>query len=142
MLHYPAVLIPEDDGSFRVEAPDVPELNAIGDTEAEALTQAADVLRFAFAARMKSRWPLPTPSPADGRPTISLTLQAELKLALYRALLEDGLTPADLARRLGKGDTHARRLLNLDHANPTRQLEEALASLGRHVRVIVDRTAA
>lgn len=141
MLAYPVEFC-ANDGTLMAVCPDLPEFAAIGDTEDQALAQAADVLGFLMAMRIKDRREIPDPSPADGRATVALSLQGELKVMIYRALREDGITPTQLARRLGKSESAARRLLDLDHASPIGQIEEALAALGRHVDVRIARDAA
>ena len=141
MLAYPIEFTPND-GTLLAICPDLPEFAAIGDTEPLALEQAAEVLPFVMAMRIKHRQDIPDPSPADGRPTVGLSLLSEMKLMLYRALREDGITPTAFARRLGKSESAARRLLDLEHNSPVGQIEEALVALGRHLDIRVDRDAA
>lgn len=49
MLIYPVTLIPDDNDTFLVEFPDIPEANSVGDDEQEALLNAEDAL---------CQWPL------------------------------------------------------------------------------------
>ena len=64
---------------------------------------------------------------------------AAMKLALYESLREDGLTRRELAKRLGKSDTMANRLLDLTHKSTVSQIEEAVAALDRDL--VVNATA-
>ena len=141
MIAYPVDLIPDDD-TIMVICPDVPELTTYGADADAALFHARDALQLAVSMRIRRREEIPEPSPAQGRPTVALSLQGEMKVMIYRALRADGLTPTELARKLGKSETTARRLLDLDHASPIGQIEQALAALGRHVTVIVEKDAA
>lgn len=54
-----------------------------------------------------------------------------MKLQLYRVYLAQGFASvADFARRIGRQDTTARRLLNLRHRSVPDEIEEVLAGLG------------
>jgi predicted RNase H-like HicB family nuclease len=58
-LFYPAALIPEKRGGFRVHFPDLPEAITSGDDRAEALAQAADCLDEAIAGRISDGLEIP-----------------------------------------------------------------------------------
>lgn len=139
MLAYPVDLIPDED-TLRIRCVDLPELNTFGDDADEALFQARDALQLAVSMRIRRHKDIPDPSPAEGRPTIALSFQAALKVLVYRAMREEGLTASALARRLGKRETQVRRLLDLDHGSAMRQIEEAMAALGRRLDVTVEKT--
>ncbi|MDY0272755.1 MAG: type II toxin-antitoxin system HicB family antitoxin [Advenella sp.] len=48
MLIYPVTLIPDDNDTFLVEFPDIPEANSVGEDEQEALLNAEDALEAAL----------------------------------------------------------------------------------------------
>ncbi len=86
-----------------------------------------------LASYILARRPIPDPSPARGRPTVSPSLLGRLKIELYRAMRASGMKKADLARRLELDPRQVDRLLDLAHESRTEQLEAALAALGKRV---------
>jgi antitoxin HicB len=91
-------------------------------------------------ALMADRRDIPRPSPARGRPTVTLPALSAAKLALYRAMRQSGVTKAELGRRLGWHGPQIDRLLDLRHASRLDQIEEALRALGK--RLVIDVRAA
>lgn len=77
-LVYPAVLTPaalfdSDETGFVASFPDLPEAVTQGETEVEALREAADCLEEAIANRMRRRLEVPTPSPVgEGQHPVSI----------------------------------------------------------------------
>ena len=59
------------------------------------------------------------------------------KLALYEAMRAAGITRTELAHRLGLQENGVRRLLDLDHRSHIDQVDRALATLGKRLRVLV-----
>jgi antitoxin HicB len=59
------------------------------------------------------------------------------KLALYGAMREQGVSAAELARRLGVGEQAVRALLHLKRRTYLALLERALADLGVRLEVTV-----
>ena len=59
------------------------------------------------------------------------------KLALYSAMLEQHVTNADLADRMGTSEAEVRRLLDLDHRSDIGQIEAALAKFGKRLELRV-----
>lgn len=132
---YPARLLPERTGrGFHVRFPDLPEALTGGEDLEDALAQAADCLAEAIAGRISRGDPIPLPSkPKRGHHWISVPLQMAPKLALYLAMREQGLSRADLARRLGVSETVIRRMLHPRHAADPAKIERALHALGKRV---------
>jgi antitoxin HicB len=131
-------LDPEPDGSaVNVSFPDVPEALTWGDDDAEALILAEDCVTGALRGYIKRGWSIPKPSAAHGRPTVTLPPLVTAKLALYEAMREQGVSPADMAARRGLTDTAVRRLLDLDHRSHIDQVEAALRCLGKRLEVTV-----
>ena len=64
-----------------------------------------------------------------------------LKVALYAAVREQGLTIADLARLLEVDHKEARRLLDPHHVSKLPRLRQALASVGYEVFVGVKKAS-
>lgn len=130
MMNYPVNLVPDDNGTILATIEGLPGATD-GDSEAEALANAADLLETVMMALIVGRQDIPAPAPANGRPTVSPTLLGSLKLALYAAMRDRGWRKADLAREMEVNPRQADRLLNLEHASTVAQLEEALRVCGR-----------
>ena len=133
---YPVALTPDED-TVLVTFPDIPEAITFGDDEAEALAHAGEAIEAAIGGLIKDGRDVPAPSAAAGRPTVSLPATIAAKVALYGAMRENGITKAELARRLGWHRPQVGRLLDLNHASRMDHLERALALLGKRLDVRV-----
>ncbi len=116
-MAYPLDIRPDEDGTFVANFPDVPEALTLGETRDDALEWAADALHVAFTSYVEERWDIPGPSkPERGRPLVALPPpRLSLKLAIYQALRDQGVSQDELARCLECGSRQVRRLLDLDH---------------------------
>ena len=80
--------------------------------------------------------------PPDGRGrTVILPLMTALKVSLYRALRDAGISRAELMRRLGWNRESVDRLFRLDHASRLDQLEAAFKALGRRIDASIEKAA-
>jgi len=137
MFDYPVILTP-DDGTVLVTFPDVPEAITFGADTDEALLQAVDALESALSFYVDDRRPLPVPSkPKRGQKTVRPSALECAKLGVYRAMTEQGIKKAELARRLGWHMPQVDRLFDLKHASRLDQIEAAARALGRHVEVSI-----
>jgi len=132
---------PPDEAGFTVAFPDLPEAVTWGDTLDEALVNATDCLEEALAARILAREVLPVPSAARGRPTIAPGSLIGAKVALYLALRDADITPAELARRLGTQPSGVTRLLDPAHASKPARIDDALTALGKRLVVALEPAA-
>ena len=138
---YPFSVTPDEDGRLVVTFPDVKGASTDGADEAEATTNASDCLIAALIGYITLREPIPRPSPARGRTTVTLPPLMAAKLALYSAMLEQHVTNADLADRMGTSEAEVRRLIDLDHRSDIGQIEAALAKLGKRLELRVSNAA-
>ena len=138
MLAYPVTLQP-DDGTVLVTSPDFPELTTFGTDDGDAMVHAADAFEEAIAARIAARQDIPLPS--RGRRSVGLPTQTSLKVLLYQEMRRQGMTKAQLARRLAWHPPQVDRLLNLNHASRLDQIDAAFAALGARVKVAVTEAA-
>jgi antitoxin HicB len=137
MLRYRIELTPDDNGTVRVTCPRLPIVATFGEGEEDATRQAVDAIETALSNMIDDGEDVPS-SDRDG---VRLPLLTELKVNLYWALRDAGMTRAELGRRLGWNRESVDRLFRLDHRSRLEQLEAALAALGREVDIKV-RTAA
>lgn len=134
MSNYPVILTPDDNGTVMAEIAGLPGAT-FGDNEEEALANAADLLETILLARILDREDIPEPEAAEGRPTVSPTLLATLKLAVYQAMRAKNWRKADLARAMDLNPRQIDRLLDLGHQSKVAQLEQALAVCGQEAQV-------
>jgi antitoxin HicB len=134
-LAYPVELA-EDDGGWTVSFPDVPEAITWGVDRAAALEQAEDALVTALSFYVDDGRRLPPPSAAARRPLAVVPPLEAAKLALHQAMLDRGVGPTELARRLAADPKAVRRLLDPLHRSHVGEVEKALRLLGR--RLVVD----
>lgn len=132
---------PPEDHCVLAAFPDLPEANTFGKDRADALASAVDCLEVALAGRIKDRVDIPEPSPARGRPTVAPRPMIAAKAALYLAMRQDGVRPAELARRLGVDQPAINRLLEPKHASRPAQLDAAFAALGRRLVLSLESAA-
>ena len=93
---WPIDLIPAAEGGYIVNFPDLPNGWSQGETRAEALAQAEDLLEEMILGMMAHSEEVPSPSPAQGRPLVSLPALTAAKLEAYRAMRAAGLTKTSL----------------------------------------------
>ena len=75
--------------------------------------------------------------------TLARVVQAEdaIKLAVIEAFNEANMLKRELARRHGKTEKEARRILDPDHHSKLGQLQDAMQALGKTIVVSVLETA-
>jgi antitoxin HicB len=124
------------DGGYVVTCRDLPEAITQGQTIDDALTEAADALEEAIAARISDGRDIPAPSAAKrGERLVSVPPSMALKAAVYLAVREAGISNSEFARRLRLDEKEARRILDPHHPTKLPRIEEALSVLGRHVEL-------
>ena len=145
MIAYRIALEPDDNDTLMVTCPDLPGVVTYGDTRSDALHQAVDAIETFIASLMSDGLDVPRPHTLKRLPAnqalVPLTTMTTLKLELYWAMRDAGLTRAELMRRLNWKRESVDRLFRLDHASRLDQMETALRALGREVDISV-KTAA
>jgi antitoxin HicB len=135
---YGAKIEADPDGGFLVTFPDVPEAITGGDDLADARANAAEALGVALRGVLVVGRLLPRPrGRRKGLLPIAVDPATALKLAVVEAFAKSGLSKRELARRLGKAETEARRILDPDHHTKLPLLQAALAVLGKEIVVSV-----
>lgn len=139
MWKFPVNLEPDDNGTIVATIAGLPGAT-FGESEAEALANAADLLETVLMGLITDRADIPAPEAARGRPVVTPSLLGTLKLEVWLAMRARGWRKADLARAMAVNPRQIDRLLDLRHATPVSQLEAAFSVCGR--RVIVEARAA
>ena len=132
MSAYRIELTPDDNQTYLVTCPALPEVTTYGEDEGEAVHNAARAIEEAIAARISDGREVPQPirEIAKDKPFVLLAAQTTFKVALYHTLAQAGVTRAELARRLGWHREQVDRLFRLDHASRLDQIEAAFTALG------------
>jgi len=126
-----------DAGGYVVTFPDFGYGVTQGESDAEAMEMAQDLLMLTIGDFMRDLRPLPKARRRRGahcRPMPLPALQVA-KVDLYSAFLASGLKKAELARRIGIPKTHIDRLFSLRHRSRLEQIERAFAALGKRLHV-------
>lgn len=137
MYKYPVDLTPDEEGGFVVTFPDVPEAITQGEDLEDALLHGRGALETALSFYVDGKRDVPIPSAAGGRPTVSPDALECAKLDIYRAMREQGISKAELARRLHWHGPQVDRLLDLTHRSQFLSIELVAASLGKEVEMRV-----
>ena len=90
-----------------------------------------------MAARAAGGVYIPEPS-RGGEHSAAVGTQTELKIVLHRRLRMDGITRAELQRRLGWQRESVDRLFRFDHASRLDQIDAALKAMGEEVRIVTE----
>lgn len=129
---------PDPEGGYLVTFPDVAEAITSGATMAEARANAAEALGLALRGIVALGRPLPS-STARGEDLYPISVEPDvaMKLALVEAFRDSGMSKTELAARLGKAETEARRILDPDHPTKLATMQAALAAFGKTVVITV-----
>jgi antitoxin HicB len=141
---YTIVLTPDDNGTLLVTCPDLPEVTTFGEDAEDAMHRAADAIAEALAARMSRREEIPIPSAAleeRYRPAVRLPPLTVAKVELYRAARAQGVSKAELARRLAWHGPQVDRLFDLSHRSTIEHIDQALRVIGKRLDVSVEDAA-
>ena len=129
----------QEAGGYVVTFPDFGYGVTQGETGAEAMEMARDLLLLTIGDYMRAGKPLPASARRRGgkyRP-VTLTILQSAKVDLYTAFLASGWKKAEFARRVGIPRTHVDRLFSLRHRSRLEQLEAAFAAMGKTLRLEV-----
>lgn len=129
MIAYPIELTADDNDTFLVTCPDLPEVTTFGSNLAECMAAGRMAVSEAVAARLSGFEDIP--KPAIGEHTVALDLQMTLKTLLFWALKEAKMSRADLVRALDLHRPQVDRLFDPSHATRLDQYEAAFRAMGR-----------
>ena len=126
----------EEQEAYVVTFPDVYGATTGGWSWDEAVAMAQDALGAALGMYVKRREDIPTPSRRSGdQVLVPVPANLAAKLALYKAMREQGVNNVALADRLSLSENAVRRLVDPDHRSHIDHLEKALRAVGRSVLV-------
>lgn len=136
MLAYPYILTPDDNGTFLVTFPDIPEAAAVSEDEESAAIEALDGLLCALDGYFEDRRAVPMPSePTEGQPVVALPALETAKVLLLNEMVSQGVRKAEMARRLDVHMPQIDRLFDLRHNTKIDFLEKAASKLGKSLNI-------
>jgi antitoxin HicB len=142
MLSYRIALEPDDNGTFLVTCPALPEVTTFAESHTEALKHAADAIEEALSARIAARGDIPAgdelAARRSGDAVVDVPLLQSLKVSLYLSARRQNVSPAELARRLDWHREQVDRLFRLDHASRLDQIEAAFGVMDQQVSFRVE----
>lgn len=128
MFDYPYTATRDGDG-WLITFPDLPEAITDAETEVDIPTRARDVLWTVLDHYVHQRRELPAATTGQSFGRVYLPTIANMKLMLHQGLVWNGITQAELARRLETSPTLVNRLLDLDHASKADEIDRALSAI-------------
>ncbi|MFJ4395978.1 type II toxin-antitoxin system HicB family antitoxin [Pseudomonas sp. NPDC089395] len=137
IFDYP-VIIHQEEGSFWISCPDVPEMASAGDSVEEALYDAVDAMESALSFYVDQKKAIPLPAaPLSDQPVVRLPALTAAKAALWNTMVAQKVSKTEMARRLGVNRPQVDRLVDLLHRSKIEQVEHALHVLGQRIELAV-----
>lgn len=133
-LVYAADVSADPDGGYLVTFRDVPDAITHGDTRTEALANAVEALGLALRGYLADGEEVPTPTASQGI-MIAVAPADAVKIAVIDRFRKSGLSKSELARRIGKAEGEARRVLDPDYPSKIGTMQEALNAMGHTIVV-------
>lgn len=138
MLIYPMNLTRDDNGTFLVRFPDIPEAITVAETEDESLLVGKEALEAALEIYFDEKRVVPAPSKVKkGQRSITLPALVTAKVLLANEMVRQGVRKAELARRLDVHMPQVDRLVDLRHSSKLENLEKAFQTLGKTLEIRV-----
>ena len=135
-MQYAIRLSKDDNGTFLVRVPDVPEAITYGDTKEEALARVVDAILTVFDECIRSRRPIPA-AKTTGALSVEIPVLEAAKVALYQTMADQRVSKSELGRRLNVHLPQVDRILNVRHGSQMGQVVSAFQALGKRVELRV-----
>jgi antitoxin HicB len=139
MIGYRVEITPDDNGTFLITCPALPEVTTFAEDAKRVPVRARAAIEEAIAARISAGEKVPSPehSLRDLWRSVRLSRLSALKVELYLTARRQDVSRAELARRLRWHREQVDRLFRLNHASKLEQIETAFEALNRGVDVRV-----
>lgn len=133
-MRYP-VTFDCDETGCAVLFTDIPEAMTGGETREEALAMAQDALVTAFDFYFEDRREVPPPS-TEGEYFVEVPASVAAKVLLLNAVVQAGITNAELARMIETRPQEVTRILDLHHSTKIDTIQSALKALGKRLELL------
>ncbi|MGJ8524319.1 Antitoxin HicB [Halomonadaceae bacterium LMG 33818] len=139
-MKYP-IRVEKDSVGYMATCRDLPTFVAAGDTVEETLRNSVEMLETTISIYIDERKTVPAASvPEDGEHLVRVPTSTELKSIISDEMIAQGISNAELARRMGSHAPHIGRLLDVNHKTKMDVFDSAIESLGKQF-VITAKTA-
>lgn len=135
-MRYP-VTFDCDETGCAVLFPDIPEAVTGGETREEALAMAQDALVTALDFYFEDRREIPPPS-SQGEAFVEVPASVAAKVLLLNAVVQNGVSNAELARMIDTRPQEVTRILDLHHSTKIDTIQKALAALGKRLEMVAN----
>lgn len=123
-------------GGFAITFRDIPEIVCHAATESQARDKASEILLQSIDTCFNQRRTIPLPSRAQrGEQLIAVPASLASKVLLLNEMLAQKVIPSELARRLCTTRQEVHRLVDPNHTTKIDRVEEALAALGKKLKL-------
>lgn len=126
MFAYRVDLTPDDNDTFLVTCPALPELTTFGASEDEAIKNAEDAIVEALAGRIAHGEDIPAPEPGG----VPVPSRVSMKALIYQEMRRQHVTKYRLTKLLGAHPPQVDRLLDVRHNTNFDAMDNAMQSLG------------
>ena len=133
-LVYRATLTTDPDGGFIATFADVPDAITHGETRENALANAAEALGLALRGYLADGEALPEPKSREGI-MVAVEPSDAVKIAVIDRFQRSDISKSELARRIGRTEGEARRILDPDYPSKIGTMQEALKAMGQTIVV-------
>lgn len=136
-MKFPAKFEPDlEDGGYVVTFRDIPEASTQGDDEAEAIAMAEEVLisSIEYYLEQKKRIPAPSAAAPEER-CIAIPAIMAAKVLLLNEMIDQGIGPSELSRRMNTIPQNVNRLIDVRHQSKLESIERAVKALGKHLEL-------
>lgn len=120
MIRYQAKIV-KDGSSYAVDFPDLPGCFSMGKNLSDAIEMAEDALSLYLEEARDPKWTIPKSKNRSGKNYYWITARFDVGVAILirHARLEQGLTQAELAKKIGMTTQQLQKLETPGKSNPT-----------------------
>ncbi len=136
MLEYAIKFEEDDNDTYLVTCPDLPEVVTFGETIEDAIGYAKGAIEEAIACRLAYFEDIPVPK-AKGDAKVYVSFQLALKVMLKWHLEQKKFTRHKLTIAMGKARPQIDRLFDPTHKSRIDQYEQAAEAMGGHIEVSI-----
>jgi antitoxin HicB len=133
-MKYPVTIL-EDGNGYMATFADIPEALTAGDTYQEALDNAADALVTAFEFYFEDGRKIPLPAETKAGEFVTVPVSLWSKVLLLNAMVENKVTQAALAEKMGLSKQSFQRIVDVRHATKIDMIDAALNALGKRLEL-------
>lgn len=135
MTTFPYKFTRDNNGTFLITFPDIPEAAATAENRQDIPRKALEGLLCGLDGYLLLKRPIPVPVEKKSGNFVRLPVMETVKIMIYNEVLDQGITKAELARRLNVHVPQIDRMLSLRHNTKIAFLEKAAEQLGKRLDI-------